>query len=115
MSQTLQTIANRWQQPARPTRPDWWLRTADGRLVLAQPPNAPALVGSIGGAVSRLPLMPPPARLGLRVASEVALAWWALGEARSGATPARAAIGVLTLAGQAGRLAKAVRSGPGQG
>lgn len=81
--------------PVGPTDLQWWIRDRDGRVVVAQPPNAAiavwlaATVGSWLAHGSRHEILS-------RVA-EGALAVWALDEIVRGASPVRRLMGAVVL------------------
>lgn len=106
---TRPTVTKRAVRPAEPTRVRWWFEDADGNLVLAQPPNRPALATAGLLAASQLPL-PATAQGAARLLGLAAAGLWATEELLGGTTPARRVLGGVTLASTARQVAAAVRS-----
>ena len=75
-----------------------------GRIVVAQPPNAPLLV-FLGATAVRV-LVHPHGAVGTVVSAvgTVALAWWSVDEVLRGVNPFRRVLGAVVLAGVVVRL-----------
>jgi hypothetical protein len=72
-----------------------------GEVVIAQPPNPPALVFTAAELLRRV--RPSPV---LRVIAIGALAWWSVGEIGRGASPFRRALGAVVPVGYVAMLTR---------
>jgi len=88
---------------ARLTSASWWFRSADGELVLWQPPNPALCVWMVALALGRFDLSSTHATAvdGVR---HGALLVWALDEVVRGASPFRRVLGAVILCAQLARL-----------
>jgi hypothetical protein len=84
---------------------DWLCRDRrTGRVVIAQPPNAPLLVFFVTVALRALVRPQGTAGAAVSVVATVALAWWAVDEILRGVNPFRRLLGAIVLAGVVVRL-----------
>lgn len=74
---------------------NWWLQTADGRVVVGQPPNLPLVLVFIS-IVASVSLSAPWQSISMAAAA-VFLSWWAILEITQGVNRFRRLLGALTL------------------
>jgi len=84
--------------------PQWWIRDREGRVVVAQPPNAAILVWLTTVVVGWSGLVDGDTASSVRDAGRGALAVWGLDELLRGASPVRRLMGALVLAYAVARL-----------
>ena len=77
--------------------PNWWIRDRDGRVVLAQTPNAAIVVWLISLVVGWTDLLDDGRETVLVHVGQGALIVWGLDELARGASPARRALGAVVL------------------
>ncbi|GJD57048.1 hypothetical protein [Methylobacterium dankookense] len=81
---------------------DWTFRSrVDGRITIAQWPNLPLWLFLGLAAAGRILAPAGGAGTALRVAADLAFAWWALDEVLRGVNPWRRVLGAAALAGYA--------------
>lgn len=89
------TAPRTWRQ--RILSLDWWIRDREGRIVLAQAPNAAIVVWLVCVVVGWTSLLDHPRETVLVHVGQGALIVWGLDELARGATPARRVLGVVVL------------------
>lgn len=77
--------------------PDWWIRDRDGRVVLAQAPNAAIVVWLVSVGVGWTGLLDDGRETVLVHVGQGALIVWGLDELARGASPARRVLGAVVL------------------
>jgi hypothetical protein len=88
------------QRPAKSfTSLQWWIRDEDGKVVLAQTPNAAITVWLVAAVVTQTGLLDDDQRASVTMLGRGALVAWSLDELIRGASPARRLLGGLVLAG----------------
>jgi hypothetical protein len=75
----------------------WWVRGRDGRVVLAQPPNAAILVWLASVVVGWTDLLDQDRESVLTRVGQGALVVWSLDELLRGSSPARRVLGAVVL------------------
>jgi hypothetical protein len=76
---------------------DWWIRDPDGRIVLAQAPNAAIVVWLVSVVVGWTDLLDDSRETVLVHIGQGALIVWGLDELARGASPARRVLGAVVL------------------
>jgi hypothetical protein len=84
--------------------PQWWIRDREGRVVVAQPPNAAILVWLATVVLGRTGLVEGATASTVRDVGRGALLVWALDELLRGASPVRRIMGGVVLAAVVLRL-----------